>query len=182
MPTPRKPAASSTVPVHCTYSRMVDPTDLKPTPGNPNTHPPEQLRLLTRVIMERGWRHPIIVSKRSGLIVAGHARQTVAIAMRLPVVPVDYQDFGTEAEELEFLLADNRLAELAEMDNAALKDALARLDTGETDMELTGYANDAIAQLMNQVHQDGIPEGNKPIDEAAMADTKCECPKCGFKW
>ncbi len=27
-----------------------------------------------------------------------------------------------------------------------------------------------------------IPEENKAIDEEAMADTKNECPKCGFKW
>jgi len=27
-----------------------------------------------------------------------------------------------------------------------------------------------------------IPEDNKDIDEDAMADTKNECPKCGFKW
>jgi ParB-like chromosome segregation protein Spo0J len=27
-----------------------------------------------------------------------------------------------------------------------------------------------------------IPDENKPIDEADMADTKNECPKCGFKW
>jgi hypothetical protein len=28
----------------------------------------------------------------------------------------------------------------------------------------------------------GIPEENKQIDEDDMADTKNECPKCGFKW
>ena len=27
-----------------------------------------------------------------------------------------------------------------------------------------------------------IPSENKAIDEEAMADTKNECPKCGFKW
>ena len=27
-----------------------------------------------------------------------------------------------------------------------------------------------------------IPEENKAIDEANMADTKNECPSCGFKW
>ena len=176
MPTTQKPSAP-TVPIHCAYAALVDPTDLKPYPGNPNTHPTEQLRLLTRAILERGWRHPIIVSKLSGRIVAGHARQTVAIAMRLPQVPVDYQAFTSEAEELEFVLSDNRLAELAEMDNAALKDALQKLDTGETDMDLTGYAQTALAELM-----EAVPPDNKAIDEAAMADTKSECPKCGFKW
>jgi hypothetical protein len=151
MPKPTK-HPTTTVPILCAHAALVDPTDLKPFPDNPNTHPPEQLRLLTRAIMERGWRHPIIVSKLSGRIVAGHARQTVALAMRLPLVPVDYQDFASETEEREFVLADNRLAELAEMDNALLKDLLQELDTGETNIELTGYAETAIAELMEQYH------------------------------
>jgi DNA modification methylase len=157
----------SPIPIHCTYSALVDPTDLKPFPGNPNTHPPEQLRLLTRAIMERGWRHPIIVSRLSGRIVAGHARQTVAIAMRLPVCPVDYQDFASESEEREFVLADNRLAELAEMDNALLKDLLQDLGTGETNLELTGYAESAIAELMEQTHPDGEDDAEPQVDRAA---------------
>ena len=36
-------------------------------------------------------------------------------------VPVDYQDYASEAEELADLLADNRLSELAELDEDDLK-------------------------------------------------------------
>jgi hypothetical protein len=94
-----RPAAA---PIHCAYSELRDPTDLRPHPANPNKHPDEQLRLLTKAILARGWRHPVIVSRLSGCIVAGHARQTVAIALRLPSIPVDFQEFGSEAEEMEF--------------------------------------------------------------------------------
>jgi hypothetical protein len=29
---------------------------------------------------------------------------------------------------------------------------------------------------------DGIPDANKQINEDEMANTKNECPSCGFKW
>jgi hypothetical protein len=48
------------------------------------------------------------------------------------------------------LVADNRLSELAEMDSAALKDLLQELDTGAIDMEMAGFTDDSLADLMTQ--------------------------------
>ena len=45
-----------------------------------------------------------------------------------------------------------RLAELAEMDNSMLKDLLQELDTGAFDMELTGYRENEIEDLVNQFY------------------------------
>ena len=77
------------------------------------------------------------------------------------------------------LIADNRLAELAEPSLPELKDLLLELDSGAMDIELTGFDEKAMEDLMTQFH---VPDENKPIDEDSMADTKNECPKCGFKW
>ena len=151
---------------------MVDPTGLKPYPGNPNTHPDEQLRLLTRAITERGWRHPIIISKLSGCIVAGHARQTVAIAMQLPTVPVDYQEFDSAAKEREFVLADNRMAELAEMDNEALKGMIASLADDPNALEVAGYTAAMVAILSTPSTIDrpsGDAAGASPWDRVGDA-------------
>ena len=54
--------------------------------------------------------------------------------------PVDYQNYTTEAEEYADLVADNRIAELAETDNKLLADIFAEIDTGEIPMELTGLS------------------------------------------
>ena len=171
--------SASGIPVHCRDCEIVDVADLVLYPGNPNKHPDEQIALLAKIIRARGWRHPVIVSTFSGRVVAGHGRIQAARLLGVATVPVERQAFASESEEHEFLLSDNRLAELAERDNALLKEILESLDTGAQDLDLTGYTTEAVERLMTQFH---VPDGNKPIDEDAMSDTKCECPKCGFKW
>jgi ParB-like chromosome segregation protein Spo0J len=130
----------------------VDLADLIPYPGNPNKHSDEQVALLAKIIRARGWRHPVIVSTFSGRVVAGHGRIEAARLLGVATVPVERQAFSSEAEEREFLLSDNRIAELAERDNALLKDLLEQLDTGETDMDLTGYTVEEIERMMTQFH------------------------------
>lgn len=149
--------------IHCAHADVWPLDRLKPHPKNPNKHPDEQVRLLAKVIAGTGWRAPIVVSKRSGCITKGHGRRLAAIAGGFASAPVDLQDYASEAEELADLLADNRLSELAEMDDAALKDLLQELDTGAIDMELAGFTKDALADLMTQVHQQD-PEAPEPSD------------------
>jgi hypothetical protein len=152
--------------IHCAHAAVVDVTDLRPNPRNPNKHPDEQVALLAKNIRALGWRHPVIVSKRSGLVVAGHARIEAARLLGTVQVPVDYQDFASEAEETAYLIADNRIAELAERDNAAIKDLLQELDTGETDMDLTGYTASAMEELILQEHQGSDVDAEPQVDRA----------------
>jgi ParB-like chromosome segregation protein Spo0J len=173
------PEPDSSVAVNCSYTRMVKTDSLKPNPRNPNTHPESQIKLLANIIAKTGWRSPIVVSKRSGFVVKGHGRLMAAQLLGLKSVPVDFQDYPDEETELADLVADNRIAELAEMDNAMLKDILQELDTGNFDMLMTGFDMPSIESLMTEFH---VPSENESIDEGAMADTKNECPKCGFKW
>lgn len=150
---------ASGIPVHCRDCEIVDVSDLVPYPGNPNKHGDEQIALLAKIIRARGWRHPVIVSTFSGRVVAGHGRIEAAKLLGVAQVPVERQAFGSEAEEREFLLADNRLAELAERDNALLKDLLEQLAAGSEDMDLTGYTEEDIERLMTQFHIDR-PDGD----------------------
>jgi hypothetical protein len=131
-------------------------------PRNPNTHSDEQIRLLGRVIGGAGWRSPIVVSRRSGFIVKGHGRFQAALAAGMTHAPVDVQDYATEADEWADMIADNRLAEMAEISGNALKDLLQELDTGAFEMEFTGFTEMELARLMTQHHVDGE---NKVEDE-----------------
>lgn len=155
-----KQKPTETPPVMCQFSRMADIADLKPHPQNPNKHSDEQIALLAKNIRHLGWRHPIIVSKLTGYIVAGHARLQAAQVLNLASVPVDEQNFASETEERAYLIADNRIAELAEIQSQQIKDLLQELDTGEVDMDLTGYTEAEIERLMTQFHVDevGAPE------------------------
>lgn len=100
---------------HCEYTELVDPATLKPHPKNANTHPDSQVKQLSEIIQRIGWRLPIVVSKLSGYVVAGHCRRLSGMALGCKV-PVDYQDFASETEELDFLMADNIIPEIAEWD------------------------------------------------------------------
>ncbi len=135
--------------VLCAHTSLADPVSLKPNPANPNRHSAHQIQLLAAIIQEQGWRAPITLSKRSGLIVRGHGRLEAALLMGCDKVPVDEQDYANEAEELADLLADNRLSELAELDEADLKKVIEKLRQADPtfDVELTGFMEDEIAKL-----------------------------------
>ena len=136
------------VPVFCAHDKIVDVATLVPNPKNPNQHPDAQIQLLGRIIRQTGWRQPITVSKRSGFIVKGHGRLSAALLEGMKQAPVDYQNYTNEAEEYADLVADNRIAELAETDNKLLADIFADIDTGEIPMELTGYTEDEVESLV----------------------------------
>jgi len=137
------------IPVHCAHTALLDPNTLEPNPANPNRHSAHQIQLLASIIQEQGWRNPITVSRRSGLVVRGHGRLEAALLIGCEVVPVDEQDYASEAEELADLLADNRLAELAELDEAELKRLLKSIQESDPsfDLELTGFMEDEIRKL-----------------------------------
>ena len=161
--------------VHCSHSKMVPLGDLRPNPRNPNKHGAEQIRLLAKIIQGNGWRAPITVSKRSGLIVRGHARLLAAQKLGVKAAPVDFQDYASDAAEWADCIADNRIAELAEIDRADLKVLLLELDTGETDMELTGFSPEELEMLMTAAPPEGAEGG-------ASSDRSVTCPECGHQF
>ena len=185
---------ASGIPVHCAHDEIVDADELVPNPRNPNRHSEEQLRLLAKIIKHQGWRAPITVSNRSGFIVRGHGRLVAAKLLAAECVPIDRQDYATEAEEWADLVADNRLSELNEMDPVSLKELLQELDSGllaalGADMELTGYTEAAVADLMSQFRSEEefqeveTPEPPEhPVTQAGDVwelGRVVQCPRCG---
>ena len=166
--------------LNCAYDEVVPIEKLVPNPRNPNRHPESQVRLLARVVAHQGWRSPVVVSTRSGFIVTGHGRYEAAKLLGVAEVPVDYQDFATEADEWAHLVADNRLAELAEADAAALKELLGELKAGDFEMELAGFDADALAGLLTVPAEPEPPADFPEADEDI--ETEHQCPKCGFQW
>ena len=168
--------------IRCAYDSILPVGDLKPNPRNPNRHNRAQIALLAKNIAAFGWRHPIVVSSRSGFIVAGHARLEAAKKLGLAQVPVDLQDFATDAEELAVLVSDNRLAELAELAIPSVVAILRELGASGLDQELSGYDDAVIKELLDAVIDVPLPDENKSVDDKNLLKTKYECPSCGFKW
>lgn len=162
---------ASGVPVYCAHDKIVDVAGLVPNPRNPNKHPDNQIQLLGRIIRETGWRAPITVSTRSGYIVKGHGRLAAALLEGFKEVPVDYQHYDSEAQEYADLVADNRIAELAEIDQKMLADIFADIDTGEIPLEMTGYTEEEVEDLVTALSEalhndlddpDDVPEVPEP--------------------
>jgi len=145
--------------------KTVKINELKPHPKNPRVHPDSAIDKLVRSIKEYGWTNPVLVSA-DGYVLAGHARLKAAEKAGIEEVPVIYLPLeGAKAEA--YLIADNRLQDETDWDLPKLKDLLQELDTGEFDLELTGFDMDEIEDLMTQFHvpeeitEDEVPEPPK---------------------
>jgi len=136
---------------------MVSIDRLEAHPRNPNRHSQEQIALLARMIAHQGWRHPVTVSRQSNLVITGHARLSAAALLQLQEVPVDYQDFPSEEDELAHLVADNRIQELAHLDPHGVHLLLQELQNSPLpDLQLTGFTDQEVDLLMQQA-LDSIP-------------------------
>jgi len=125
--------------VRCAFDEMVRIPEIKPNPRNPNTHPPAQIELLAKLIRHQGWRLPIVISNLSGLVVAGHGRYEAALILGVEAAPVNFQDFDSKEDEHAHLMADNRIAEMAELDFQGIGELLRELEASGTDLDLTGF-------------------------------------------
>lgn len=133
--------------IHCSYTRLVPIGELRPHPRNPNRHPRKQIAKLAALVEYHGWRSPITVSNRSGFVVRGHGRLEAAKLLKLADVPVDFQDYNTELDELADLLADNRIQDYSELDMESVDDLMAEIGAGEFDLDMTGFSLDEIDLL-----------------------------------
>jgi len=165
------------VQIHCVYTELSDPTLLIPNPRNPNHHPKRQIELLAKIIQSQGWRTPVTVSNRSGFVVRGHGRLQAALLLGCKV-PIDRQDYASEAEEWADLIADNRIAELAEMDTGEVARLLNELDGLDFDMDLTGYAGKALDNLLADLRQEEVREDG--FNAAEAAEEAAASPRGGF--
>lgn len=147
--------------IHCEYTELKDPVTLVGHPKNPNEHNDEQIRLLSKIIDHQGWRNPIVVSKHSNYIVAGHARLKAALNLKLNEVPVDFQDFENEADEYAHLVADNKIAELAEADNELISELISELEAQGLSAELAGFNTEGLESLIKDI---GIEETDNDVE------------------
>lgn len=116
----------------------MSPGDLHPHPRNPNQHPKSQIEALCASVRRFGWRDVVTVSKETGYIIKGHARRLAALALQIEC-PVVYQSFSSESEELAYVVADNRLAELSVLDDSILTSALSYLAEAGEELLAVGF-------------------------------------------
>jgi hypothetical protein len=145
-------------------------------PKNPNRHSHEQIALLSKILLVHGWRRPIVVSSLSGMIVKGHGRLMAAKVAGLTEAPVEVQHYATTAEELADMVADNRIAELSEIDTSALSGLLDGLKAADFDIGLTGFSEKALASFASGERAPAAPEA---AGAATSTERRPRVPRLG---
>jgi hypothetical protein len=126
--------------------KLIDISALVLNPKNNNKHPREQIDRLAKLIEFQGFRNPVIVSNRTGFVVAGHGRIEAAKMAGLKEVPVMFQDFENEAQEYAYLTSDNAIASWANIDLSMVNTEM--LDLGpDFDIDLLGIKDFVIEPI-----------------------------------
>lgn len=110
------------------------PDQLLANPLNWRTHPKEQVDALEGLLGQVGWVQRIIVNKRTGHVVDGHARVALALRRAEPSVPVVYVDLSDEEERL-VLAAIDPIGGMAGTDQALLDSVLDGLQADDAGLQ-----------------------------------------------
>lgn len=127
--------------------KQVKIQDLIPHPSNPRILD-DAVKPVARSIQEFGFINPVIINEKK-IILAGHARTKAAESLGMEEVPTVTVKNLTNAQELAYLLADNRLSENASYDNNMLADVIKSIEDMDFDTTVTGYSEDEIQAFIN---------------------------------
>jgi len=153
--------------------------DLVPYAGNARTHSDKQIAQIAASFRQFDFANPVLVDGDGGII-AGHGRVAAAKQLGIAEVPTIELAHLSAAERRAYVIADNRLAELAGWDRDILKiefQALAELDL-DFELELTGFETAELDLLLD----DDIEDANDPADEAPEPEAGPAVTQPGDVW
>jgi len=150
------------------YPRLITKkiSELQPASYNPRKISSDALGRLTKSLSELGNLQPITWNAKTGNIVGGHQRLKCYSALQKEEVEV-WAVWLDETQEKAANIALNKLS--GEFDLPALKDLIEELDTGEIDLDITGFGVDELGELMEQTKQ----------EEKELGDSGEKCEACG---
>jgi hypothetical protein len=135
---------------------------------NPRVITGEALGRLAKSIAELGNLSPITWNARTGRVIGGHQRLRCYRAMGKSEVEVWAVDLP-EAKEKVANIALNKLS--GEFDMPKLKDIIIELDSGEMDMEISGFSMEEIQAMMETAPPENAGENQAP---------QVELPECSY--
>jgi DNA modification methylase len=140
---------------------------LKPDPKNPRKHSAKQITQIAASIEKFGFNAPLLVNAESQVI-AGHGRLQAAKKCGLAEVPVIHLDHLSPAQARAYMIADNKLTENAQWDEALLVEAFQDLSIAELDfsLDITGFEMNQIDLMI-----DGPAKEN---EEEPLSEPPCD--------
>ena len=129
---------------------------LIPYVNNAKIHSEEQVTKIASSIREFGFLSPVLIDKDFNII-AGHGRVLAAKKLNMGEVPCVFVEGLTEAQRKAYILADNRLGEIADWNMELVTSELEALLEMDFDIDLTGFDIDQITAPTEIVEVD-VPE------------------------
>lgn len=154
--------------IECAHDEVLPIDKIIPNDLNANQHPEDQIDLLAKIMEKHGVRNPIIISNRSGKVICGHGRRLAAIKNGWTSFPVDFQNFATEAEEVQAMIADNTIQEFSETDRDMVKELM--ISIPGMDIEMLAMPDLNLVDITVEEKPD-----NMPVDKVH------DCPACKCK-
>jgi hypothetical protein len=131
-----------------------DPSQLLANPRNWRTHPPRQRDALRGSLDTVGWVQQILVNRRTGHVVDGHARIEEAISRGETSVPVLYVDLSDDEERLVLATLDP-IGAMAEQSSERLAGLLAEITVD--DAGLAALLRDLAPPRQGLTDPDALP-------------------------
>ena len=120
------------------------------------------------------------IRDRDNGIIAGHGRLQAAQLLGMDKVPTIALEGFTEAQRKAYVIADNQLAMNAGWDLDALKVEVDRLTELDFDLDLLGFDDDVLADLINTIEPNFDPATEEEQGQLDELDPKwIDCPHCG---
>ena len=135
---------------------------IKPYPNNPRKLSKKAIEKVSMSLKEYGFQQPIVVDK-DRIIVVGHTRYQASRSLGLKEVPITIAAELTPDKINAYRIADNRTNEEAEWDEDLLKLEIKELDLKKFNLNLTGFDDKQINDLLFEEKQgltddDAVPE------------------------
>jgi DNA modification methylase len=139
---------------------------LRPYARNAKMHGDDQVAKIAASMAKFGWTVPCMVAD-DGELIAGHGRVLAATMLGLSEVPVIRLGHLDEAERRAYRIADNKLTEMGDWDEAVLRDEIAGLLAEDFDLSLLGITDEDLDALLQDPDVgDGAIEGEDDVPEA----------------
>ena len=118
-------------------------------PRNSRRHPREKIHRLAQIIKTLGVFVPILIDDER-MILAGHGRLEAARYLEMNEVPTLTVSGLTDAEKRAFMIADNRLAEMAKWDRKTLRLEFKEFVVLDFDVELSGFSTGQVDLMLDE--------------------------------
>jgi hypothetical protein len=164
-------------PVEVVYRRI---DQLKPDPRNPRRHTAKQIRQIAESIRSFGFNVPILVDT-DHKVIAGHGRLLACRQLGRAEVPTIRLEHLSDAQARAFMVADNRLTEIAGWDDRLLGEQLRELAdlTLDFSLEVTGFD---MAEIDLLIERASVPAEPDPDDTGVPLAAGPAVTRLGDTW